>query len=151
MKTPLLIVFVTVTHLLNAQSTLVKRKLEVAVGKSTHGTGDIKGVSFATEYSERFKKRLNWTVGIGGTIHDGANPLFYDFPSGHTVDASIRYTTAGGQLTGDLGYSFIRTNNHDLKFRLGALARYQSSSYYDGAGIYYPGSGAGFPFPVVAF
>jgi hypothetical protein len=150
MKIFLLITLLTITHFLNAQIILPDKKLELLMSQSIHGTGDIPGFNFATEYGERFKKRLSWTVGIGGTIHDGSDTLFFNDPDGNTIDGSIRYTTAGVQTTGDIGYSFIRNKHHDFKLKLGALLRYQSSSYYDIVSTYYP-AGTGLPFPVVVF
>jgi hypothetical protein len=110
----------------------------------------MRGINFATKYEETFKKRLSWTVGIGGTIHDGVYPLIFNDPPGNSVDGSIRYTPVGVQVSGNIGYSIIKSNNHDFKFGLGALLRYQSSSYFDNLGILYP-AGTGLPFPVVIF
>jgi hypothetical protein len=127
-----------------------KRDIKLIVGKCFNGTGDLRGLIFTTEYAKAFKKRLSWIVGIGGTIHDGYFPVFFTIPNGDTVDGSVRYTIAGVQIIGQIGYSAIKTTAHEVQMRAGALIRYQSSSYYDIITVLYPG-GTGLPFPVVIF
>lgn len=150
MRKFLFIYLLTISPFLYAQQTFHERKLELVVGASTNGTGDMKGVSFATKYGETFKKRLSWTVEIGGTVHDGAYPLFFTDPSGNSIDGSIRYATAGIQVIGDIGYSIIKSGKQEFKVVLGPLLRYQSSSYYDILDISYP-AGTGLPEPVITF
>jgi hypothetical protein len=130
---------------------LGERQLNFSIGRSKHGTGDMRGLIFNTEYSKRFKNRLSWIAGIGGTIHDGVRPLFFTYPDGSEIDGSIRYTTAGLQGKSQIGYSLIKTNTLELQIRAGALLRYQTSSYYDGVSILYPAAGTGVPFPVIYF
>ncbi len=126
------------------------QQISVAIGTSKHGSGDLPGIVFNTSYSKKFKKNLSWIVGIGGSIHDGQQPLYYTF-RGNEVDGSIRFTTAGFQLNGYLGYDLLKAGKHQFQLRLGPLLRYQSSSNTDGFGIYYPAAGSGLPFPVVEF
>ena len=151
MKPFLLFFLLSFSLFTHAQTAIPARKIELLIGRSIHGTGDMRGLSYATEYLQRFKKRFSWSVGIGGTLHDGSSPLFYTDPSsGRSNDGSVRYTTAGVQITGNFGYSFIRTIKHDLIFRLGPLLRYQTSSYPDAYTIYYPPA-TRLPQPVVVF
>lgn len=126
------------------------KSIQLILGRATHGSGDIRGLIFTTEYAKYFKKRLSWIVGIGGTIHDGSLPVFFTVPNGNTVDGSVRYTTAGVQVNGQIGYSFLKTISHEMQLRLGALVRYQSSSYFDQVSILFPII-TGLPYPVVVF
>ena len=119
-------------------------------GKSKHYSGDIGGLMFSTEYSKYLKQRLSLSLGIGGTIHDGSSPLFFTDMNGNLVDGSIRFTVAGVQAHGLIGYNFLNNKIHELKLNLGVLFRYQSSSLYDVLTIYYPPI-TGLPIPVVVF
>jgi hypothetical protein len=127
-----------------------KRQIELIGGRSVHGSGDTRGLNFSVEYSKYFKKRLNWSASIGGTIHDGVFPVLYEYPTGVQNDGSIRYTTAGLQVLTHLGYNFIKSRKNELLFRLGSVLRYQSSSYWDVVTVLYPPL-TGLPYPVVVF
>lgn len=120
----------------------------LSFGRSKHGSGDIRGFSFATEYTRYFKKKLSWSVSIGTTVHDGEDILFYEM-AGQMQNGSIRYTTAGVQGLFGMGYSIIQRSRSEVKVNLNTLLRYQTSSY-SGRGIYFPGA-TGLPFPVVQF
>jgi hypothetical protein len=141
----LLISFIT-----NAQMSLPKRHIQVYAGTSFNGTGDITGFAFDSEYGQYFKKKSSWYVGIGGTIHDTQWPIFYTDQSGKQVDASVRATTAGFQVSGLYGHSFVRKQKHEFLIKAGPLVRYQSTSYWDGFGVYNPII-TNLPFPVVGF
>jgi hypothetical protein len=134
----------------NAQSSLPKRHIQVYAGTSFNGTGDITGFAFDTEYGQYFKKKSSWHVGIGGTVHDKVWPIFYTDPGGNQVDASVRATTAGFQVSGLYGRSIMRNQKHEFLIKAGPLVRYQSTSYWDILAVYHP-AGTGLPFPVVAF
>jgi hypothetical protein len=127
------------------------RQLNFSIGRSKHGTGDMRGLIFNTEYAKSFKKRLSLIMGVGGTIHDGVRPLYFTAPDGKEIDGSVRYTTAGLQAKTQIGYSLLKTNKQELQIRPGAVLRYQTSSYYDDVTFLYPGAGIGIPFPVVVF
>jgi hypothetical protein len=148
MKTLLFLALLFVSNTLVAQIKLPEHTIEIAAGRSTHSTGDNKGVSFAVAYEKYFRKKLSWTIALGGTIHDGAEPLYYTDPTGHINDGSFRYTTAGFQIECLAGYSFIRTSRHEFQLKAGGLVRLQSSSYFDQLGILYP-AGTGLPMPVL--
>ncbi len=127
-----------------------ERQLNLFIGRSIHGTGDMRGWILVTEYVKNYKKRLSWIVGVGGTIHDGVFSNYFTAPNGSEVDGSIRYTTAGFQATNHIGYDLLKTDENRLQIRAGALLRYQSSSYYDYIEISYPPI-TGLPIPVVIF
>lgn len=128
----------------------LKQELTVTVGRSFHGTGDLRGVIITTGYTKNLKNRLGLNISLGGTLHDGSQPLFFVNPTGQNIDGSIRYTTGGLQFASHLGYSLIKTTNHCFQVRAGGLLRYQSSSVYDGIAILYP-AGTGYPVPVIVF
>ncbi len=134
----------------NAQNALPKRHIQVYAGTSFNGTGDITGFAFDTEYGQYFKNKSSWYVTIGGTIHDTDWPIFYVDRSGEVVDGSVRATTAGFQVSGLYGYSFVRKQKHEFLIKAGPLVRYQSSSYPDGFGVYHSII-TNLPFPVVEF
>ena len=90
-----------------SQSTTPKKQIHLSAGTSFNGTGDIRGFAFNTEYSQNFKRKLFWHVGIGGTIHDKTEPIFYTDQGGNSIHASVRATTAGFQITGLLSYSIL--------------------------------------------
>jgi len=133
-----------------AQNVLTQSHIQISGGTSFNGTGDISGFAFNTEYGQYFKKKYSWYAGIGGTIHDKEEPIFYTNQSGNLVDASVRATIAGFQLTGLFAYNFIKEEEHNLLLGIGPLLRYQSTSYWDALSIY-PPAGTGLPFPVVTF
>jgi len=127
-----------------------KQQIQLSLGQSLNGSGDTRGIIFATEYIKYLKKKLNWTSSLGGTIHDGFFPVFFEYPVGRTNDGSIRYTIAGFQVSSHLGYNFLKSSNHELCFRLGSVLRYQSSSYWDVVTVLYPPI-TSLPYPVVIF
>jgi hypothetical protein len=150
MKWFLCIVLSALSFQVHAQTKpLPKYQIQIQLGQAMHSTGDIDGFSFAAEYGKYFKKRWSYAFSFGGTIHSGQNPLYFTL-SGNTVDGSIRYTTAGFQTGGYLGYSFVRTQHHELQLKAGALFRYQSSSYYDEYSVIGPPV-TGLTIPVVYF
>jgi hypothetical protein len=132
------------------QSPNSEQLLNITIGSSFHGTGDMRGVIMNTEYSKNLKKRIGLSFSLGGTLHDGSIPVFFVAPTGQNIDGSVRYTAGGLQLTSHLGYSFIKTTYHQFQFRAGGLLRYQSSSYYSDVTILYP-AGSGLPVPVIVF
>ncbi|MEO6547944.1 MAG: hypothetical protein ABIN94_08080 [Ferruginibacter sp.] len=149
MKTFLALFLLTLSNPVFSQQT-PESKIQIVVGRGTHSTGDMTGLSFATEYEHYLKKRLSWSVALGGTIHDGFEPMLFKDQSGGTIDNSIRYTTAGLQIASHLGYDFVRTTHHEVQLRAGGLLRYQSSSYFDELQIIYP-IATGLPMPVNYF
>src|SRR5688572_5942097 len=75
-----------------AQNVLPQRHIQISCGTSFNGTGDISGFAFNTEYGQYFKKKFSWHAGIGGTIHDKEESIFYTNQSGNMIDASVRAT-----------------------------------------------------------
>ncbi len=126
------------------------KQIKLLAGRSFNGTGDINGFGFSVGYEKYFKKKVNWSASIGSTIHDGQFPILYEYPEGNRVDGSIRYTTAGFQGIYALGYNFLKSNTNEFTIELGALLRYQSTSYYDNVVVLYPAL-TNLPYPVVLF
>jgi hypothetical protein len=133
-----------------AQEKIHQTSVQLFFGRSLHATGDASGIEYGAIYSSDIGRRSFWFAEVGGSIHDNDWPLFYTTRSGEQIDASIRYTTAGVQAVGGMGLKVLQKNRHEINFRLGALVRYQSSSYWDAIGVYYVPS-SGMDFPVVSF
>ncbi|HMT75896.1 MAG TPA: hypothetical protein PKA77_17615 [Chitinophagaceae bacterium] len=127
-----------------------KQAISLGIGRSIHGTGDMRGWSFSVKYSKKIKKNWYYLAEVGNTIHDGIDYIFYEYPVGYPVDGSIRYTTAGFQSSFSVGYHIIDTKQFLLSFSIGTLARYQSSSYYDNVVILYEPI-TNLPYPVILF
>ncbi|MDR6193306.1 hypothetical protein [Siphonobacter sp. SORGH_AS_0500] len=127
---------------------VAKRSLSIDLNYSKHGSGDLPGVFINTEYSEFFKKKWSYSLGIGYSLHDGNYPLFYSDDRGNNYDGSYRYTTGGIQVAGKIGYSFVRTERSNLMAKLGVLGRYESSSFYDQIVVFFPAA-TQLPFPVM--
>jgi hypothetical protein len=148
LKPFLAVILLLASNSLFSQTKKPGQKIQVIAGRSSHSTGDIQGISVATEYENYFRKHFSWTIALGGTIHDGFEPLYYEDSRGRPIDGSFRYTTAGLQISSHFGYNFIRTTKHEFQFRAGGLLRYQSSSYFDDLQINYP-IGTGYPVPII--
>jgi hypothetical protein len=122
-------------------------QIQISIGPSFHGTGDLLGFNYGIEYGKTIKKKFSWYISSTGSIHDGFSENIYEYPAGRRVDGSYRFTTAGIQIGYHISYSLIKSKKNDLYLRLGGIIRYQSSSYYDELSIYYPPA-TGLPFPV---
>lgn len=127
-----------------------QKNVQLSLSSSTHGTGDMNGISFSLQYAKKSPK--NWVkfYGLGSTIHHRTIPLFYSIPGNNNVDGSIRSTTAGFQAAYGAGYSFFN-RKISLVTSLAPLLRYQSSSYHDNVAIYYPLPTSSLPFPVAVY
>lgn len=117
------------------------------IGLGKLGTGDKYGFMIGMEYEKQFRPKLSWSTELTTTIHDGYDLLVIEQSNGLKQDMSYRYTTAGVQLAGKLGYHFLRTKIADYGVKLGVLARYQSSSLANDREVIFPIS-TGYPFPV---
>ena len=117
-----------------------KHAIQLIGGYSRHGSGDMKGIVFGTEYINYLTKRFSLNYNIRATINSSKDEyIVTNNTTGTTTDASIRYTTAGVQLGVNAGLSVIKSTRHDLKISLGAFGRYQSASNgSDGYAAYYP-------------
>jgi hypothetical protein len=117
-----------------------KDAIQITGGYSLHGSGDLKGIVFATEYIHFLTKRFSLNYNLRATINSGKDEYIVNNTIvGTTTDASVRYTTAGVQLGVSAGFSMIKNERHDLKFALGTFGRYQSASNgSDGYSLYNP-------------
>lgn len=116
------------------------RILQLAVGYSRHGSGDMNGIVFGTEYSRYTSKTKSFNYYFRGSINNGIDKIIINNSNtGTRQDASIRYTTAGVQSGIDVRHSFIRNQQHELLIGLGVFGRFQSASNgSDGYSLYYP-------------
>ncbi|TKT93765.1 hypothetical protein [Dyadobacter frigoris] len=151
MKKNLFLIFFLICNIKQAisQNTrlLPTQSLKLNIGRGKLGTGDIQGLMLGVEYERYFQKRLSWSTELGMTIHDGSDLLLVTEASGEVHDLSYRYTTAGAQLVGKIGYYFLRTKNWDMGVRIGGLFRYQSSSVPDDVTMLFP-IATGLPVPI---
>jgi hypothetical protein len=123
-----------------SQKKLPGKALQIMGGYSSHGSGDMKGIVFGTEYLDYVTRKFSLSYSIRATINNGAETIIVNNQvSGQRTDASIRFTTAGVQVGVNGGLSLIRTPKHEFMISLGAFGRYQSASNgSDGYSLYYP-------------
>ena len=116
---------------------LTNHSIQLSVGYSGHGTGDLQGVAIELGYDHVFNKRLDWTNALTTTIHSGKDAVFA-YPSSPSpgADRAFNITTAGIQLTSMAHFAVVSARDQKLKFGAGAIIRYQSSSMPDVYGIY---------------
>ena len=153
MKSFIILVILSITICsLFAQENMKPAQIKIVFGRSIHGTGDMGGLAFSTEFQKFFKPRLTWSLSLDGSIHSRDFPIFFNSATNpnQIIDGSIRSTTAGVQVAGHLGYNILKSKQQDFQCRIGALLRYQSSSYYDGVQVLYPPL-TGLPIPVNVF
>lgn len=144
----LIICFVAGTA--SAQENDSKTSVQLFFGRSFNGTGDVFGIEYGGVYSTRISKNRFWFIEAGGTIHDGSIPVFYTHSSGALIDGSVYYSTAGMQFVPGFALAVLKRKNHEVSVRLGAMGRYQSTSYWDFVEVIYP-IATGLDFPVVRF
>jgi hypothetical protein len=120
------------------------------INYSTHGTGDLRGVSVNVEYKSQFKRRIAYSIGLTTTIHDGQDEIFNITPNGTVLDGSIRYNASGIQLNPTLWYDIIKLKTTNFGIAVGILGRYQSSNFPDQMVTYFP-IVTSVPFPLTAF
>lgn len=135
------------------KNALPRNSVEVFLGPSFHGTDNVLGLAFSTEYSYYSNRKLNYAVFAGATIHDGKEDVIFWNSSGQVVDGTVNFTTAGFQTGVRLGYSFYRNIRHNVQGSLGMLLRCQTTSNPDIVGLYvtYPYIDIEFPARSVAF
>ncbi len=129
-------------------STIVKT-ISLSGGNSFSGSGDIDGIFIKAGFQKKLK-RWNYNLFFNTTIHDHIKPVFFQTSSGQTIDASMRHSVSGIELTPMIGFSLISIEKHDLSFGLGATVRYQSNGDNDSYSLLYPAA-TGLPMPVFSF
>lgn len=109
-------------------------------GRSLHGSGDMMGIVFGTEYINFISKRFSLNYSLRATINSSKDEYILTDPvAGTTTDNSVRFTTAGVQLGVSAGFSLLKNTRHDFKISFGPFGRYQSASNgSDGYSTYYP-------------
>lgn len=113
--------------------------IQVTGGYSKHGSGDMKGIVFGTEYSKYKTTKFSWNYYFRGGINNSKHTIILNHPGGGQTDHSIRFTTAGVQLGMNGRLSILRNQQHEFLVSLGAFGRYQSASNgSDGYSLYYP-------------
>lgn len=144
------VLFLFSAQVLFAQRHLASRSVWINGERSLHGSGDLSGILFSVGYGKYIRKRWEVSGAATTTIHNGSYPLIVTDNGMEPMDASFRYTTAGLQAEGLVGFAPIRNRHHEFKLAAGPLVRYQSSSYPDEYGITYP-IVTNYPEPVFTF
>jgi hypothetical protein len=136
---------------LNAQKK-ADRHLQMAAGYSSHGSGDLRGIVFGTEYTKYQNERFSLNYNLRAGIHFGKEKIILvNQTAGTTQDQSIRFTTAGVQVGVNGGFSLLRRLNHEFMIALGPFGRFQSASNgSDGYSLYYPNT-TGIPVVLVEY
>lgn len=129
-----------------ANPTFSNKFISLSAGRSTHGTGDMTGVSQRVTYGQYFRKKLFWFSAVGADIHDGKVLITTTQDEGTVLDHSYRYTSGAIQITGGAGWSILRTSKSELGARVSGILRYQSSSYFDQLAVTYDPQKIG-PYP----
>lgn len=129
-----------VSGALHAQTQLPKSAIQITGGYSHHGSGDMNGIVFGTEYLNYLSKKFALNYNFRAGINNSTYPLhYYDPVIGKQRDASVRFTTAGVQAGVNVQYSMIRNRKDQFSVSLGAFGRYQSASNgTDGFSVYNP-------------
>jgi hypothetical protein len=112
-----------------AAAQLTNHSIQLSAGFSTHGTGDMLGVSADVGYDHVFNKRFDMTHALTTTIHSDQD----EFPTvadqwNIINDRGINWTVAGMQITSMGHFAPISVKDQKLKFGGGVVFRYQSSS-----------------------
>jgi hypothetical protein len=131
-----------------SQTTINNNYLQVEGISSFHGSGDLEGFAYSIDYIKKQNNYFFWTIGIGGSVHDGVFPLFFTGDNGNLVDGSVRYTTAGLQLQSAFNIGLHLTKKLQVGIGAGPILRYQSSSNTAVVHVLYP-AGTGLPYPVL--
>jgi hypothetical protein len=126
MKKILIILIIAMSSIAVAQKVhdLPNKSFQFDLGVSKNGSGDLSGYSINSEFNNYFAKKMSFSMGLGATLHDGETSV----SDRNNAISTLRYTVAGFQLTGKIGYSFIRNNKNDFGLRLGTVLRFQSYS-----------------------
>ena len=143
----LLTVLISVSSSAQTSTTRLPEYFQLATGISKHGTGDMSGYAIAIDYKRYLRQRTSISIGLATTIHDGVSLIYFTDPNNNPVDGSYRYGSSGIQLNARAGYSMIRSKRHTLDVQLGALVRYQTSSYYNELTTLFPAL-TGYPIPL---
>ncbi|MGZ3846847.1 MAG: hypothetical protein ACXVBH_12365 [Flavisolibacter sp.] len=117
--------------------------INIAVGKSMHGTGDLNGIAVSLAYEHELAKRFSFGNALTTTINYGKDDWATNVHAFH-------YTTAGIQLNPYGQFHIIANRDQKLSFGLGGLLRFQSTSLPTGGYGYYDEPNL-FPEPFYAF
>ncbi len=103
--------------------------IQFIAGYSRHGSGDMDGIVFGADYTRYLSHTFSLNINIRGTINYDKDDYTYTNPTTHIrTDASVPFTTAGGQLGINAQLSVLRSKHHEIMFSLGGFGRYQSAS-----------------------
>lgn len=142
----LFVLFLT-WNLVNSQN--LNDEISFEFGYTHHGSGDVTGFKFGTNYSRSFHKNFDLNIGFYGTINDSEEPvpLIFETTDGQLVNSTQHYVIGGMQLNLGIGFNLINTSKHKFGIKPDAILRYQATSIFDQQITDYPGL-TGFPLPI---
>ncbi len=115
-----------------------KDALQFTFGRSTHGTGDLKGYALDLSLDHSISRRFDWTNGLTTTVHYGTDKggTFTIYPPNEPPIVTspnpknyLRYNTTGVQMTSVLNFNVLAFPRHKLRIGVGPIFRFESSSY----------------------
>lgn len=117
-------------------------------GRSTHGSGDIKGYHYSFTYNTSIAKKTHWELAFEGTLNDAPDyPLTFEDEAGNTYDATLHTVISGFQIVSGIKYNIVERTSSSFGISLLPLIRYQATSLSDYYETLYPAV-TNVPFPV---
>lgn len=118
-------------------------------GLNKHGTGDMSGYSYGTNYEIFLGNKWFVNIGFEGTLNDdkGLAFIWKDPADGYSYNSTLHYVTGGFQLLIGGGFNFINNRNHRFGINPNIFGRFQVTSLNDVESILYPPL-TGFPVPI---
>ena len=137
-------------HLFSQQA-LPGKQIELAMGYSNHGTGDLPGAAANFGYSQYINRSIFWNAGFGATMHR-RKEFNASYNDGSRVrDNGLWNVAAGMQLQAGLGYSLFRSAHHCISIVADVVARGQYASLGYNSYTVFPAASTNFPGTVVLF
>jgi len=125
--------------------------VELNLGLSRHGTGDLPGYLYGFSYGEEFGNKLFWQVGLEGSTNDQEDfPLTFMDEDGNEFDSTLHEVISGFQLVSGLKYNIVQSTYHQFGISLFAMGRYQATSFDGEIITLFPGF-TDLPYPVRLF
>jgi hypothetical protein len=142
LKLFVLIITVCISTEACCQKVLPCNSLQIIGGYARHGSGDLNGVVFGTEYLKYYTTKFSLNYNFRSSINYGKTVLIVNNAiDNRRTDASVRFTTAGIQIGVNAGLSLLRNSRNEIMTSLGVFGRFQSASNgSDGYQIYSPQS-----------
>ncbi|MFV9482273.1 hypothetical protein ACNI3T_00470 [Christiangramia sp. ASW11-125] len=144
----LLILFISFSSIYS-QEYNTNNTISAEFGGSRHGSGDIRGFTYAFRYNKILNKRFDLTISFEGNLNDGEGfPFTWEDPNtGRIYDSTPHNVVAGFQLNGGIAFNIINSKKHKFGLNPSVFGRYQATSLFDMIVTDYPAL-TGFPVPI---